>query len=482
MEWCNQSTSIKYLFKYINKGYDRITVVIESAENGRSLNERNIDEVKQYLDCRYISLSEACWGIFGFPIHGRQPAIKRLYFHLPGEHHVYFNDNNEIDNILSRPTVSESMFTSWMEANKQYPEGRNLCYGQYVSKFVYKPRKSGYTIGRLIWVSPCTGELYYLRMILTVVKGATCYEDIRTVSNIQYSTFRNGCFAMGILQDDREYIKALKKTYDWGSGFYVRKLFVKMLLSTSMNKLDHVWEETWKWLCGAESKKFERLSPMSYPKGYITSQLGNRLIYDELNYDTTELKDNFNILFQSLTDEQCKIFKIVMQTVNQEQGCMFFLYSYGGTGKTHMWRTLTYALRSQKQIVLTVASSDIASLLLPGGRTTHSKFKILVLSIENSICNIHQGSELAGILKQTKLIIWDEAHMSHKFCIEALDKSLGDIMGTTTNDSIIFGGNVVIFCGDFRQILPVIPRGILNITKNMCFQNDDNAREIREFS
>ncbi|KAE9622190.1 putative DNA helicase Pif1, P-loop containing nucleoside triphosphate hydrolase [Lupinus albus] len=80
---------------------------------------------------------------------------------------------------------------------------------------------------------------------------------------------------------------------------------------------------------------------------------------------------------------------------------MFFLYGYGGTGKTHMWRTLTYALRSQKKIVLTVASSGIASL--PGGRTTHSKFKIHVPSLENSICNIHQGSELAGLLKQKKV-------------------------------------------------------------------------------
>ncbi|KAF1874353.1 hypothetical protein Lal_00008558 [Lupinus albus] len=58
---------------------------------------------------RYISPSEACWRIFGFPIHGRQPAIERLYFHLPGEHPVYFNDHDEIDNILSRPIVSESM-------------------------------------------------------------------------------------------------------------------------------------------------------------------------------------------------------------------------------------------------------------------------------------------------------------------------------------------------------------------------------------
>ncbi|KAF1867956.1 hypothetical protein Lal_00042423 [Lupinus albus] len=106
-----------------------------------------------------------------------------------------------------------------------------------------------------------------------------------------------------------------------------------------------------------------------------------------------------------------------------------------------MWRTLTYALRSEKHIVLIVTSSGIASLLLPGGRTTHSKFKIHV-SFDNSVCNTHQGTELAELLKQTKLIIWDETPMANKFCFEALDKSLGDIMGTT-NDSVQFGGKVV---------------------------------------
>ncbi|KAF1870899.1 hypothetical protein Lal_00030210 [Lupinus albus] len=91
-----------------------------------------------------------------------------------------------------------------------------------------------------------------------------------------------------------------------------------------------------------------------------------------------------------------------MEAVKHPQGRMFFLYGYGGTGKTHMWRTLTFALRSQNHIVFTVASSGIASLLLPDGRTAHSKFKILVPTFDNSVCNIHQGSELADLLKQTK--------------------------------------------------------------------------------
>ena len=54
IEWCNQSTSIKYLFKYINKGYDRVTVVMVHDDNGTipHANTPN-DEIKEYLDCRY---------------------------------------------------------------------------------------------------------------------------------------------------------------------------------------------------------------------------------------------------------------------------------------------------------------------------------------------------------------------------------------------------------------------------------------------
>lgn len=84
------------------------------------------------------------------------------------------------------------------------------------------------------------------------------------------------------------------------------------------------------------------------------------------------------------------------------------------------------------KFVLTITSSSIASLLLSEWRKTHSKFAI---PLENSICNIYQGSELAQILKVTKLIIWGEAPMTHKFCFEALDKILRDIMSYSNDAS-----------------------------------------------
>ena len=97
-------------------------------------------------------------------------------------------------------------------------------------------------------------------------------------------------------------------------------------------------------------------------------------------------------------DEQVSIFDKIMYVVASQSGGVYFLYGYGGTGKTFMWKTLSSAIRFNGGIVLTVASSGIASLLLPGGRTSHSKFAIPVLTTQNSTCNIHQGSDLAELL------------------------------------------------------------------------------------
>ncbi|KAF7844357.1 ATP-dependent DNA helicase PIF1-like [Senna tora] len=119
---------------------------------------------------------------------------------------------------------------------------------------------------------------------------------------------------------------------------------------------------------------------------------------------------------------------------------------------------------------------------------------------ENSTCNIVQGSDLANLLIHTKLIIWDESPMAHRF-------SLRDIIGNHNNScySKPFGGKVIVFGGDFRQILPVIPRGsredivmaslnssylwdsckVLTLTKNMRLRTGNTKyenNEIRQFA
>jgi len=108
-------------------------------------------------------------------------------------------------------------------------------------------------------------------------------------------------------------------------------------------------------------------------------------------------------------DEQGAIFYKIMCVVASQSGGVYFLYGYGGTEKTFIWKTLSSVIRSNGGIVVTIVSSGIASLPLPRGRTTHSKFAIPMLATQNSTCNIHQGSDLAELLTITQLIIWDEA-------------------------------------------------------------------------
>ncbi|XP_050217778.1 uncharacterized protein LOC126668634 [Mercurialis annua] len=173
------------------------------------------------------------------------------------------------------------------------------------------------------------------------------------------------------------------------------------------------------------------------------------------------MKIEHETLVKALNDDQEKNYDSVIRSTIEKKGDFFSVYGHGGTSKTYLYKTIISKLRSEEKIVLAVASSGIASLLLPGGRTTHSKFDIPIELFQNSTCGIKQKSDLAWLLQQTDLIIWDEAPMTHRYAFEALDKSLRDIVSIIYNDASekIFGGKTVLFGGDFRQILQVIPKG-----------------------
>ncbi|KAF7814740.1 uncharacterized protein G2W53_028709 [Senna tora] len=215
VEFCNQSRSIKYLFKYVSKGHDKVIAAL-SKGGSSSGDQNNFDEIKMYYDCRYISACEAAWRIFGFDINYREPSVEHLPFHLPNEQGIIFNDDDPIEDVVNDGTIKETKFLAWFEANKRYPKARCLTYAQLPTEFVFKPdsrewheRKFGYSIGRLYYVPPGHGELNYLRVLLTFTKGETCYVDIRTINGVVYPTFKDACYAMGILDDDKEYIEGI---------------------------------------------------------------------------------------------------------------------------------------------------------------------------------------------------------------------------------------------------------------------------------
>ncbi|KAF5822849.1 putative DNA helicase [Helianthus annuus] len=233
----------------------------------------------------------------------------------------------------------------------------------------------------------------------------------------------------------------------------------------------------------------------------------NRLINEELSWDTDQLSAEFNNLHSSLNDDQRAVFNEIMDVVRSGNGGVFFVYGYGGTGKTFLWKTLATCIRCNGQIVINVASSGITSLLLSRGRTAHSRFHIPINLNEDSVCHIKPNTEIANLLNEAKLIIWDEAPMVHKHAFEALDRTLKDVLSVrdSRNSEIPFGGKAIVFGGDFRHILPVVQNGsrqdivhaslcsfyiwssckVLKLTRNMRLsvgESSSNIQEIHEFA
>lgn len=193
------------------------------------------------------------------------------------------------------------------------------------------------------------------------------------------------------------------------------------------------------------------------------------------------------------TDQRHCVQYIVHAIQENRRTAQFFLQGAGGTGKTYLYQYLSSYYRSQQKIVLCVASLGVAALLLPGGRTAHSVFKIPLQVHEHSTCIVDHSSYTASLLRCTDLIIWDEVPMLHRYCIEAVHRTMVDIRG----DSNLFGGVPVMLGGDFAQILPVIPHAnravivaaslrqsfiwgqlkILKLTQNMRLFNDSENQE-----
>ncbi|KAL4562439.1 hypothetical protein LXL04_034644 [Taraxacum kok-saghyz] len=148
VQWCNQGSLVKYQFSYLNKGPDRATVILEGnheqQENRRTsfLSVlRNEDEIDAFLNCRYISAIESCWKLFGFEIHYRSIADERLPFHEEDCQRVYFRDDSDIGDVLDRTTIAMSKFTGWMEANRRFPEGRQLIYVYFPTMFTWHAKE-----------------------------------------------------------------------------------------------------------------------------------------------------------------------------------------------------------------------------------------------------------------------------------------------------------------------------------------------------
>ncbi|CAN1812463.1 ATP-dependent DNA helicase PIF1 [Linum perenne] len=423
IEVCHKGQLIKYLFKYITKGPDRSAVIAAAPP---------VDEIAQYLDCRSISSYEAVWRLLSFQIHERDPNVVRLSIHLPNQQPISYDAAQPVHSIVARPSCTNTMLTQWFLLNQRYPSARNLTYDRIPNSFVWSdqckdwsPRKNGFALGRIPSVPAACGDVFYLRILLFVSLLIFCQvaDPAKLLQNWWESMSEDFAYR-------QEQLTSAPLQQPSSPTLYNQVLH-------ALNSILHTYSSS--------------LGHFGLPMPTAA----------HLNYNCATEAAKSHQLHSSLNGSQLTAYAAIIESVSKNQGKFFFLHGHGGTGKTFLYNCIISKIRSEGKIVLVVASSGIAATLLPDGVTAHSRFKI-PLEVDNlSTCMVKKGTEVAELLKEATLIVWDEAPMVHRLSFEAVDRTLCDLMNTPLSGPQYspFGGKTVLLGGDFRQTLPVVPKG-----------------------
>ena len=493
IEVCATVKSVKYLFKYVYKGHDCANVEVSEKHFGEQR-----DEVKHFVESRYVSPPEAAWRLFSFKMHDHTHSVCRLQVHLPNQQRIVFQPE-DIQEAVEKATNNFTTLTAWFKLNQtdsaalQYlyygiPEHyvfKNISKGnngqKSISQMEWAKRQRGgdNVIGRMYTVSLSDTERYCLRLLLLHIKGATSYDCLKTSNGVCYDTFKEAASALGLLDDDEVWDLTLSDALISGMPSQLRQLFALICVFSLLTTADILWTKYREHLSEDFFHRYKHQNNcdhcfnlalldidqtlMTHAKKCIDFKLPqptSQLNQDELQaFGENLLQDQAKSveMYASLNREQKKAFDEIYAATNNKSlvSKCFFLDGPGGTGKTYVYETLISTLRGEGRIVLPVASTGVAANLLSGGRTYHSQYKLPVPLLETSVSSMRINSKEAIIIKNADLLIWDESTMAPSYALNAIDRLLKEITG----NKCPFGAKVLLLGGDFRQTLTVIKHG-----------------------
>ena len=464
VEIASSIKSFKYVYKYVLKAPDTAVV--------------SINEIQAHLSGRLLSAAEAVWRLLGLPLHKEYPTIMRLHIHLPNAHNFVFDPTLDPADLQEAAESTTSTLLQWFELNQRDTAARAHVYSAIPEHYVWQDntwfrRKKQRSLGRIFSVSSRNQELFALRRLLTVVRGATSWDDLRIVDGHLYPSFQEACGARGMLADDGDIIEAFNEIVRVScSVANNREQFAMLLLNRQCQNTPQFFEMMWAHLCENSEVNPHNCAVAAWTIEDIMASFGRSLSETDFGmtlpqrppdmspaqsailrrhmFDRSECITRRDACVALFTAEQQQVMDAVQAALlGQSTGNVFAVLASAGCGKTLFVEGLTWSARSQGLITLNVAASALAATLLPGGSTAHSTFRIPIPTTSSSFCGV-KGAE-RELVRQCKLICYDEVSMVGKDVADCLNRFLQDIM----QSSEPFGGKVVIFLGDFKQLLPV---------------------------
>ncbi|XP_040151861.1 uncharacterized protein LOC120893811 [Anopheles arabiensis] len=515
IEVCTSISSVKYLYKYVYKGHDRLSVTLAVGN----------DEIQQHIDARYLSPTDSCWRIMRFELQAKTHTVVTLPIHLENQQNVFFR--TRFFQLAAHDNFARALLYNDVPTYYRYAKptaNQRLPWQEPGTKHWIRRIRTGHkkVTGRMVSCSMQLMERCCLRLLLCYRKGPTSYEDLRTVNGSVCETFQQAAINEGLLEDDSEWDRALEEAATYRMPAQLRHFFALILSSGMPQNPRTLWEsyasemsedfhyhnrdrytteesdlnkllrdvehfrglsDIDRYLRGTTPSRdltsfpgMPQLSEYEHVQAHIMDDDDvNEFIIAERSYLITDLDVTLATVHQ-LNDEQRMVYETVTVAIDRQLATasqanagdkrLFFLDGPGGTGKSFLVEKILAHLRRCGGIALATAASGIAALLLTGGKTVHSTFKLPLDLNNHSTCSILVQSKRAEMLRQTALIVWDEASMSSRFALEAIDRTLQDITGV----QLPFGGKVVLLSGDFRQILPIVPKGTDAQIINECIK------------
>jgi hypothetical protein len=184
VEICSSIKAVKYLYKYIYKGPDRVSY---SANKSDNCDKVVIDEIKRFRHARCVAPLEARYRLNGFSLYQMYPPVLQLTVYLPGLHMVAYNDRDDLHNVINHEQSQKSMLTEYLRMNSVNPFANSFLYREFPEYFRWDRmekewlrRKQRTQIGRMVYACPAEGERYCLQVLLNHVRGATSFNDLKT--------------------------------------------------------------------------------------------------------------------------------------------------------------------------------------------------------------------------------------------------------------------------------------------------------------